>query len=199
MSLILKNITKSFGKKVILDDLSYEFSEKGIFAILGESGVGKTTLLRIISGIDRKFIGQVIDGGISKTAVCFQEHRLFKELTAIENLTEVSFKNPGEDDIKKARNLLLRLHFSEEEMELYPDELSGGMKQRIALARALLRDAPILILDEPTKELDAELVNTVLELIKEEGEKRLVLIVTHKAEEVEALGAKAITLLSKIS
>lgn len=197
MSLILKNITKCFGEKEVISNFSFDFPDKGIYAISGESGVGKTTLLRIISGIDKKFGGQVVGGGISETAVCFQEYRLFKRLTALENLTEVSFKKACEDDIEKARNLLLKLHFTEEETKLYPDALSGGMKQRVALARAILRKAPILILDEPTKELDAELVNTVLDLIKEEGERRLVLIVTHKLQEAEALGAKAITLLQK--
>ena len=195
MSLTLKNINKAFGEKEVISNFSFDFPDKGIYAISGESGVGKTTLLRIISGIEKNFNGEVINGGPTQTAVCFQEHRLFKQLTAIENLTEVSFKCVLEDNARKARDLLLRLNFSKEEMTLYPDELSGGMKQRIAFARAVLREAPILILDEPTKELDAELVNTVLEIIRQEGERRLVLIVTHKLQEAEALGAKTIALV----
>ena len=183
-----------YGKKRIIDNLSYDFPSIGIFAICGDSGVGKTTLLRIISGIEKKFDGEIIDGGISNTSVCFQEHRLFPQLTALENLVEISFAAPSEENKKRAEELLRKLKFSKDEQALLPSELSGGMKQRIALARAILREAPILILDEPTKELDYELVDTALELIRKEGERRLVLIVTHKSEEADKLGAEKIIL-----
>lgn len=192
--LTIKNLSKSFGKKEIFNGFSYEFSDKGLYRIKGASGIGKTTLLRIISGIDKKYTGSVIGGGYSNVSFAFQEYRLFPNLTILENITESSFKNADENDVFKAQDLLLTLGFSEHDFSLLPAELSGGMKQRISLARAFLREAPILLLDEPTKELDERLCNIVRDLIKKEAEKRLVILVTHSDSDVEALNPEEIDL-----
>ena len=194
MTLEIKDLSKSFGKKVVLSNFSYTFTEKGIFAIKGDSGVGKTTLLRIISGIDKKYTGLVMGGGIGNVSLSFQEYRLFPTLSALENITEAVWEKPGEAEIRKASEMLMTLGFSQSELTLYPDELSGGMKQRVSLARALLRDAPILLLDEPTKELDRDLALTVLDFIKAEAEKRLVIMVTHNESDILILTPTVIDL-----
>ncbi len=194
MSLILKNIGKTYERKMIFSDFSYEFDEKGLFVILGDSGIGKTTLLRIISGIDKKFEGRVLRTKNEKVSVSFQEYRLFEELTAIDNITEVSFEKKSGQAEEAAAQVLRRLKFKDEDMYLYPSSLSGGMKQRVSVARAVMRNAEILLLDEPTKELDSSAANALLNLIYEESKKRLVIIVTHKIDELKDFDFKTITL-----
>ena len=177
--LILDIQNKSFGRKQILENFKYTFNPRGLYIISGSSGVGKTTLLRIISGLDKDFRGSVTDGGIRNTSYHFQEYRLFPNLNALDNIIEISFKSKSRENEKKAYELLARLGFSSEEMKLFPSELSGGMKQRVAFARAILKDAPILLLDEPTKELDSTLVDEMCKIIGEEAKKRTVILVTH--------------------
>ncbi len=191
MSLSIKNLTKAFDKKVVFSGFSYEFLNKGLYLIKGESGVGKTTLLRMISGLDNAYSGDILGGGLSKVSFAFQEYRLFPTLTAIENVM-VSSKSENESDLKKARAYLEKLGFTSLDMNLYPSELSGGMKQRVALARAFLSDAEILLLDEPTKELDPALSSTVLDMIKEEAKRRLVIMVSHVEGDENRLSATKI-------
>jgi ABC-type lipoprotein export system ATPase subunit len=174
MALKLKNLSKAFQDKEILNGFSYNFEESGLYFIVGESGVGKTTLLRIIAGLDREYDGTVENGGAENISFMFQEYRLFPTLGALKN---AAISN--ENNIDKAHALLSRLGFEENDMKKKPRELSGGMKQRVAFARAVLKPAPILILDEPTKELDFETVATIHEVIAEEAKKRLVIVVTH--------------------
>ena len=194
MSLAIKNLSKKFGEKQILIDFSYDFPDKGLFILKGNSGIGKTTLLRIISGLDRDYDGEVIGGGIKNVSYAFQEHRLFPALSALKNITKIVYESATHAEEEQVKALLRELRFSDNDMQLYPNELSGGMKQRVSLVRALCKNAPILLLDEATKELDTSLADTVIELIKKEAENRLVITVTHKTEEIEKLNGTVITL-----
>lgn len=182
MALKLDNISKSFGNKSILDSFSYTFKNCGLYIISGESGVGKTTLLRIISNLDKDFSGTVENGGIENVSFMFQEYRLFPTLNALNNAS-ISSKNGTYND---AELLLKRLGFSHEDMKKKPHQLSGGMKQRVTFARAVLMESPILLLDEPTKELDADTAKIITDVILEESAKRLVIAVTHDPELLQA-------------
>ena len=194
MALKIKNLYKSFGEKKIFEDFSYSFTDNGLYALLGNSGIGKTTLLRIIAGLDKKYRGEIIGGGVKNVSFVFQEYRLFPRLSAIENAVIPNGDMSDELLVSKACALLTRLGFTSDELSLLPDELSGGMKQRVAIVRALLRDTPILLLDEPSKELDLRLKETLYNVVKEESDKRLVIIVTHDVSDLENLSATRITL-----
>jgi len=193
MSLELNSLTKSFGEKLLFRDFSYKFSDTGLYAIIGDSGIGKTTLLRMIADLDTDYSGTITGITAGDVSICFQEHRLFPGLTALGNITEVSFKKANEEDRTAAALILKRLSFSENDMKLYPSELSGGMRQRVAFARAILRRSRVLLLDEPTKELDEATKNLMLDIILEESKKRLVIVISHDAD-LESLGADIITL-----
>ena len=194
MGLKIKNITKSFEEKKIFSDFSYDFEETGVYAILGESGVGKTTFLRMICGLDNDFSGEIQGGGIKNCSIAFQEYRLFPTLSAIDNIVFANYDKKDAENTEEATQTLVSLGFSKSDANLYPVELSGGMKQRVSLARAFLRNTPILLLDEPTKELDEENTNRVLDMISSEAKKRLVILVTHSKRDCEALNAKILNL-----
>ena len=193
MSLEIKNLTKRFGKKTIISELSYRFSDKGLYILRGKSGIGKTTLLRIIAGLDEDYSGEVIDGGIERISFVFQEYRLFPQLSALENVM-IASKNINDVDKIKAKDLLTQLGFLPEDMQLLPSELSGGMKQRVSLARAFMKNAPVILLDEPTKELDAALCRQVCEMIKKIAEDKLVILVTHRGDDISLLDGELIDL-----
>ncbi len=189
--LSIEKLSKSFGEKKLFDNFSYEFADSGIYVISGKSGIGKTTLLRIIAGLDTSYGGRIVDGGTKNVSFAFQEYRLFPELTALQN---VFFANSETKSEAECRDMLVCLGFSVEDMDLQPSELSGGMKQRVSLARAFMKDAPILLLDEPTKELDPKNVDLVYEQIKKHSKNKLVIIVSHSEDDATKLNAEIIKL-----
>ncbi len=194
MSLVISNLKKSFGEKVIFYAFSYTFSNSGVYALTGESGVGKTTLLRMIAGLDTDYSGSISGGGISNVSFAFQEHRLFPNLSALDNVVLANHDEPNADAVNQATAMLLSLGMAEKDIRLAPSELSGGMRARISLARAFLKEAPILLLDEPTSELDPDNAALVRKVIEDQAKKRLVIIVTHNTEEAYLLSATPITL-----
>ena len=194
MILSLKNITKKYDGRTVIDNFSYTFEERGIVALTGASGVGKTTLLKIIIGLDKKCGGERCVDKNTKFSVAFQEHRLLPHLTALENVLYVAFEKATDESTFSSKELLRSFGFSDDDMNLYPSELSGGMKQRVSLARAFLHECDVLILDEPTKELDAALVKTILDFITEYAKEHLVIIVSHNKSDIEYLNPKIIEL-----
>ena len=193
-NLSLTNICKSYGDQQVLCDFSYSFPETGLFHLQGESGKGKTTLLRIIAGLEEPTSGVVTAPSVS---YLFQDRRLFPTLTALENVTLVNAKKGADMEgvIESAKTLLATLGLTSQDMEKYPHELSGGMLQRVAIARALLFPSPVLLLDEPAKELDPQNRDVLNALITEEAKKRLVILVSHDASSEEGLDATRILLL----
>lgn len=176
----LEHITKTYNGKTVLKDLSLTLPDKGLVALMGPSGCGKTTLLRILAGLDQDYAGHI--QGSPKVSMCFQEYRLFPQLNALKNAAVFSVPD-------QARSVLLNLGFAEKELTLRPSALSGGMKQRVSLARALCSPGDLLLLDEPLKELDASLRNTALSLIQGQGKERLVIMTVHDPEELPENGA----------
>lgn len=186
MSLHIKNLHKRFGKKIVFDNFSFDFDDTGLYLLHGESGIGKTTLLRMIAGLDKDFTGKIEGGGFEQVSYAFQEYRLFPNLNLLENVL-VASKSEDDNDIIEATELLILLGFSEAELKLYPHELSGGMKQRASLCRAFLKKAPVLLLDEPTKELDRAICEKIYKTILKISKDRLVILVTHDEVDSSAL------------
>lgn len=197
----LKNISKSFGDKVILNNLNLEVKDGEILCIVGQSGGGKTTLLRCISGLEKIDGGQIlIDGQVfdpytnenndSVIGVVFQEYNLFPHLTVLQNVTlapTMVLKKKKEIAENEAKNLLNGLALEGKE-GLYPFQLSGGQKQRVAIARALAMKPQILCYDEPTSALDPAFTATVKDIVlnlKKEGMTQI--IVTHDMDFAEEI------------
>ena len=194
----LKNISKRFGEKQIISDLNLKVPEKQILAIVGPSGGGKTTLLRMLAGLETIDSGDIIYNGeelpldeLEKRNLLgfvFQDFQLFPHLTVLENLTlsPIKTKNIAKEDAeKKAISLLTRLGLAEH-VNAYPYSLSGGQKQRVALARAMMIDPEIIGYDEPTSALDPELRLEVEKLILQNRELGMTqIVVTHDLQFAE--------------
>lgn len=172
----IENLSVSFGDKKIIEDLSYDFLDGHATAITGASGIGKTTLVNVLAGLIKQNDGRIIST-YKKPSYVFQEHRLFPWMTALENVSTVC------EDPEKARFLLHRLINDEDIDGKYPDELSGGMRQRVSLARALAYDPDIVFMDEPFKGLDADTRGDVRQFVFEYLHKKTVILVTHDAED----------------
>lgn len=187
----LKNIEKSFSGRKILDGISLKVTDGEIMCIVGQSGGGKTTLLRCISGLERIDEGEMMLDGrkfdpmSSKEAligVVFQEYNLFPHLSVLENVTlapEIALKKDPQSVEKEARQLLKKLSLEGKE-NLYPYQLSGGQKQRVSIARALAMHPKILCYDEPTSALDPGLRDKVRDIILSlKNESMTQIVVTH--------------------
>ena len=183
----INNLSKKFGSKVIFDNFSLELQENGVNYILGESGIGKTTILRIIAGLDRDFKGEIIPQN-AKISCVFQEPRLFPRLSVKENVEIVT-----EASKYKVEDLLELLELENEANSL-PSSLSGGMKMRASIARALYHDGEIYLMDEPFAALNDELKARALPKIFELLKGKTVIIVTHNVEEANKFADKIINL-----
>ena len=184
MSVRLEHVRKSFGDKLVLSDVSLSLPERGAVCFFGPSGCGKTTLLRLICGLEKPDSGTVAIPKGTRFSVHFQEDRLLPWQTVAENLALVM---PAERVPEWLRAIGLPDIGGQ-----YPDELSGGMRRRVSLVRALGHESDILVLDEPLRELDAETAAAMLELIREHAKNRLLLLVTHDRSQAEALGCEMV-------
>ena len=172
----LENVVFKYEKKIIINDLSYSFDEGKTTAIIGESGLGKTTLINLIAGILKPNKGK-IRCDHKKIGYVFQDPRLFPWMTALENVKAVC------NDEKTARYYLDLL--LPNEYDKYPHELSGGMKQRVSLARAMAYEPSLILIDEPFKGLDEETERHTKEILKEFLQGRTAIIVTHSSSDFD--------------
>lgn len=194
----LRNISKKFGDKQILKDFNLIVPEKQVLAIVGPSGGGKTTLLRMLAGLETIDSGQVIYNGETLDVTelekrnllgfVFQDFQLFPHLSVLENLTlsPIHTMNVSKEEAEeKAQDLLARLGLSEH-AKAYPYSLSGGQKQRVALARTMMINPEIIGYDEPTSALDPALRLEVEKLILQNREMGMTqIVVTHDLQFAE--------------
>ena len=172
----IQNLSYKYSKSLVIDDLTYEFECGKVSAIIGESGIGKTTLLNLIADLIDAPNGKITTN-IKKIGYVFQEPRLFDWMSALENVSTVS-------DDATARKILTKMGLADA-IYKYPQELSGGMKQRVAIARALAYDPELVILDEPFKGLDPEMRREISEFVFSTLKNKTVIMVTHDTEDLE--------------
>lgn len=182
------NISKAFGKHQIFKDYSISFPKGRITAIMSPSGSGKTTLLNILMGIIIPDQGEIRGLEGRKSAV-FQEDRLCMNLSVYANIKMVNKKLTSYE----IREALEQLEL-EECLHRPVKELSGGMKRRVAILRALLSDYEVLFLDEPFQGLDQETKETVIKYMKKRIEDKTVIMVTHDILEAKIMGADIVSL-----
>ncbi len=181
--MVLKNICKSYDGKEVLKNISFSVNSGDRVYIMGKSGVGKTTLIRLLLGLESPDSGH-LDGVPEKKAVVFQEDRLCPELSAITNISLACPNKKGE-----IIRILTSLGLSDS-MNKPVCELSGGMKRRVAIARALMSDYDIILLDEPLKGLDAGTKSKACDVINRMTAGKTLILVTHDREDAELLNCR---------
>jgi ABC-type nitrate/sulfonate/bicarbonate transport system ATPase subunit len=178
-----KNVTFGYPntEAPVFENLSAQIPDSGITAVIAPSGVGKTTFLRLIAGLEKPDAGSVeITPKEARAAFVFQEQRLLPWYSAIENIRAVCSVSDAD-----AAALLTELGIGADLQVKRPGELSGGQRQRVCLARALLFNPDILLLDEPFSGLDSENRETVVEKIREFAKTRPVVLVSHINEDIK--------------
>ena len=204
--LVLKNVTKAFGKSVVIDDLDLTIKRGTMVTLLGPSGCGKTTILRLVAGLENPTSGQIfIDGedvtksSIQNRDICivFQSYALFPHMSIGDNvgfglrMQNVS-KEERKQRVKEALELVDLAGFEDR----YVDQISGGQQQRVALARALVLKPKVLLFDEPLSNLDANLRRAMREKIRELQQSLGItsLYVTHDQTEAFAVSDEVIVM-----
>ena len=195
----LSNLNKTFvaEKRVnVLKKINYKFKKGKIYSLMGPSGSGKSTLLNLLSLIDRPSSGSIIIEKnhidfknskkndllrAKKIGIIYQQDNLLSDFTAIENiyLASLAAGNDKQTSIAKSKILLRKVGLTSRSNH-YPSQLSGGEKQRISIARALINDPQIILADEPTGSLDLETAKDVFEILKKQiNSNRLIIFATH--------------------
>lgn len=198
------NLTKKYGERCIFHDFSFEFPEKGLIAIIGESGTGKSTLLNIIAGLDFNFVGDVkiVDKNLNKLTAnelanfrlnnigyVFQNFNLLNLETAFNNvLLPIDTVSNTKKKLKRQRvNDCLKLVGISNLAKMNVQKLSGGEKQRVAIARAIVNDPKIILCDEPTGALDEKNGQEIFDLLLRISKSKLVIVATHDTESIQKI------------
>lgn len=198
----LRNLTKTYGSNVVLDNVSIKINRGELVALLGPSGAGKTTIIKLIGGFIESDSGEILIDGDNVTnvpsyrrniGVVFQDYALFPHMTVEQNVAfGLKMRNIPEKEIKARVEGALQLVGLAGINKRYPNQLSGGQQQRVALARAIVIQPKLLLLDEPLSNLDAKLRTQVRRDICELQEKLNIttLLVTHDQEEAMTMGKR---------
>lgn len=213
MSLVLKaeHIRKSFGNVEVLKDINLSVEKGSVVSILGPSGTGKTTFLRCLNYLEKPEAGKLTISDVSvdfshiskkdvqnlrrKSTMVFQQFNLFRNKTVLENVTEgliYGYGKPKKEAVEIAMKELERVHMADY-AKMYPSELSGGMQQRVGIARALAPRPDVILFDEPTSALDPELVGEVLDTIASVATLGItMIIVTHEMHFAKEVSSKVV-------
>ena len=205
----IRNLSASYGAHAVVDGLSLSLARGEVGALVGPSGSGKSTVLRVLMGLTPATSGSVVIDGLAvdytstarvraaraRMAVVFQQYNLFQNMDVMANVTIAPVKihgRPRAEVEREAVALLARVGLSDKHAS-YPDQLSGGQQQRVAIARALALKPEILLLDEVTSALDPELVNEVLDTVRQLARDGMtMLIVSHEMGFVREVAGKVI-------
>lgn len=189
----IQDLSFSYGKKKVIDHLSLTLQSGEILAVMGASGCGKSTLLNLIAGLRKPTAGRILFPKEVRISYAFQEPRLFPWLTVSENLRAVL--TDREDADHRIAHALAAVSLSDA-AELYPDELSGGMKSRASLARAIAYGGNLFLLDEPFATLNEELRAELCQVLRREihAANASAIIVTHQLSDAEALADRILKL-----
>lgn len=184
MDITADGIVKRYGNQTVLDGFTHTFKEQKTTCIMGQSGCGKTTLLRILLGLEKADEGQ-ITGIPEKTAAVFQEDRLCENLSGEMNIRLALPSMSKTEEIQSAFQSVGLTDIFRKPVR----ELSGGMRQRISILRAVLSGTELIIMDEPLKGLDEETKRRTISYIKKKTKGKTLIIVTHDREDAEAFEA----------
>ena len=203
---ILKNITKRFGKKIILDDISIEIQDKEFVVLVGASGCGKSTLLRTIAGLEKPNCGEIFIGSkcVNKilpkdrdVAMVFQSYALYPHMSVYENMAfGLKVRKVANCEIKRRVDNAAEILGLQDYLCAKPRELSGGQRQRVALGRAIVREPSVFLMDEPLSNLDAKLRIAMRSEIKRLHKKlnTTFIYVTHDQTEALTMGDRIVVL-----
>ena len=203
-----KNISKSFGKNLVLKNISLTVEEGERLVIIGPSGCGKSTLLRCLNYIEKPNKGKVLFEGRDlsdsrvdinkirmKMGMVFQQFNLFPHLTVLENmiLAPTKLKVMRDEEAKKKAISLLESIDLKDKKDFYPSQLSGGQKQRVAIVRAMIMDPKMMLFDEPTSALDPEMIGEVTSLMQKLGDDGMTMVVvSHEMNFVKNFATRVI-------
>ncbi len=202
----VKNLSKSFGKHLVLDDLSQHIHPGEKVVVLGPSGSGKSTFLRCLNLLETPTSGTITFDGVDITApkcdidtvrqhmgMVFQHFNLFPNMTIRKNITlaPVRTKKMSQQEADDTATQLLRRVGLEDKADAYPNQLSGGQKQRIAIVRALAMRPKVMLFDEPTSALDPEMVGEVLDVMRQLADEGMTMVVvTHEMGFAREVGSR---------
>lgn len=197
----IEHLYKSYGEQVIFSDLCLSLEQHCCTVILGASGIGKTTLFRLMLGLETADSGTIIFPSTmtapQKTSAVFQEHRLCENLDCVSNILLPHLHKDSSLGRSQVESALSDLALGEHGGKAVK-ELSGGMKRRVAILRALLADYDILYLDEPFQGLDVDTKKRTMDYVKAQTQGKTVLCILHEAEELQYLTPKHIINLHEV-
>jgi NitT/TauT family transport system ATP-binding protein len=209
--LVIRNLTRSFVRDdgellTAIEKIDLTIRQKEFICVLGPSGCGKTTFLRMIAGLDQATSGEImldgeqIQGPNPKIGIVFQEYSLFPWRNVIDNVAfGLEMQGIGREERYRIAHQYLDLVGLSQFSQSYPSELSGGMKQRVAVARALALEPVVLLMDEPFGALDAQTRNLLQKELLEiwQKTKKTIIFVTHSVDEAVFLGDRLVVLTSR--
>lgn len=191
----LRGVTKRFGDEVVLDGIDLDLAPGALTAVMGPNGSGKTTLGRLLLGLERPDGGTIVGLEGRRRAAVFQEDRLCEQLTAVGNVRLVLDRTvPTSVVIDELR----RVGLDDESLDKPVRELSGGQRRRVAIVRALIAPAELIILDEPFTGLDVEAKSAVMAHVRERCAGRTTVLITHDRAEAEWFGARVVDLTHSV-